>query len=630
MASKGGINGLTTAYPRQAPPRRLPIIFTAITIVLLIIILSTSSSVPSASELSTSAKNAAKKIHRPNIHRPTLPNIKVPWGAATHEPPVQRNSTSGESKWFSDFKWLNPFSSSITLDENRSVLPPLPIRPPIYTFYDIEIEEDDETRAAKTILLLIWRRAWWAQGFQPVILGRAEAMSNPIYERLQVRHKKLDSALEAEIMRWLAWGHMGSGILANWLVLPMGPRDDHLLSYLRRGQYPRLTRYEGLGNGLFSGDQASIDAALSVTLSTGNLATAKTFLEAIADPDIFSVDHKPEGIAFYETSTITSSYKAVADAILTKQSSGLRQLAKLISSHLHITFLNTFKDGLAVLTPHPGYSTILASPGLTLATALTTCPDSPLPDSCPPNNKRCIPCSSSSPLPVTFPTTYTNTSTLFTIGNTPHPYTLATFLARKPDITTRHIRRETDRDPWLTSITREMLGKDIGGPARIVGFKEAVASEWGYAHGLWSTGERDYDFKDLEWRLGFALPKQNKTSDGADKPPDTIVSLRPLLQTMTTLTPKPSPADLDLQTTLLANAKQALGKTEKGKSQKVGIKGVVEAWNLADTEAWRFVRAFEARSRMERLKWEEDERKFAGGSEGEGRGEGWGRWFDRS
>ena len=76
----------------------------------------------------------------------------------THKPPVQRNSTSGDVHWFSDWKWLNPFSASVTLDDGRSVLPPLPIRPPIYTFYDAEAEKEPKIKTAENKLLLIWRR----------------------------------------------------------------------------------------------------------------------------------------------------------------------------------------------------------------------------------------------------------------------------------------------------------------------------------------------------------------------------------------------------------------------------------------------------------------------------------------
>ncbi|KAL9122761.1 MAG: hypothetical protein Q9187_000678 [Circinaria calcarea] len=621
MASKEYPNGPSIAYPRQTSRRKRPLMVILIgAFIVLIIIFSTSS----VSELSDTAKGAAKHIHRPSIPRPklsSLQNIHSPFRPAAHEPPVQKNSTSGEAKWFSDWKWLNPFSSSITLDENRSVLPPLRPRPPIYTFYD-ETGKDEETRAAESKLLLIWRRAWWAQGFKPAILGRPEAMNNPLYETLQV--KKLDSALEFEIMRWLAWGHMGTGILTNWLVFPMGSYDDHLLSYLRRGQYPRLTRYENLGSGLFSGEQTLINAAISLTLKSGNLPTAKTFLEAVSDPDIFAVDPKPAGIAFYETSTITTSYKPIADALLNKQSAGLLSLAKLITSHLHTTFLNTFTSGLAILTPHASASAILSIPALSLANSLKTCPDSPMPHSCPPNAPNCKPCDLTSPLSITYPTTYLNTSALYTIGIIPHPYTIALHFNKSSEITVRHIRRYTDRDPWLLAVTQETLGKDIAGPARIVSFKESVASEWSAARGIWSTAEREWENRDLEWHFGFELPSPFSSSNKSTSP-DPSTLLEPLLSTLpTTLTS----SDLKTQSTLLSTAKAVVNIKDGNGKSKARIREAVEAWNLADTEAWRFVRAFEARGLVERLKWEEEERKFVGGEEGKERREGWGRWFD--
>ncbi|MCJ1237022.1 hypothetical protein MMC14_005006 [Varicellaria rhodocarpa] len=617
MPSKEYLNG-SIAYPRRPAARKGPLTVALIGALIILIILLSFSSVSDIS-------NTAKALGRPSIPRPklpSLPNIHNPFRQAAHEPPIQRNSTSGEAKWFSDWKWLNPFSSSITLDENRSVLPPLRTRPPIYTFYDTETGKTEETKSAESKLLLIWRRAWWAQGFKPVILGRAEAMNNPLFETLQV--KKLDLALETEIMRWLAWGHMGSGILANWLVLPMGPYDDHLLSYLRRARYPRLTRYESLGSGLFSGDKTSVDAAISITLKSGKIDSdgLKTFLEAVPDPDIFFVDPKPSSIAFYETSTITTSYKPVADALLTKQSSGLLSLAQLITSHLHTSFLNTFSSGLAIISPHVSTSAVLNIPALSIAHALTTCPKSPIPMSCPPNAPKCRPCDPSVPLPVTYPATYRNTSALYTIGTIPHPYTLAIIFNKSAEITVRHVRRETERDPWLFAVTKETLGKEIAGPARIVTFKEDVASGWGAAHGIWSTAEREWAERDLEWHFGFELPPVKIITN---KSKDDFSTLQPLLST---ITPTVSTKDLALQSSLLSAAKGIVQTKSDKATQKRRMRDVVEAWNLADMEAWRFVRAFEARGRVERLKWEEEERKYVGGEEGEGRGEGWGRWFD--
>lgn len=616
MSSSKAYPNSYTAYPTPSPPRRGPIIV-FLTVVLICGVLIFSTSVPNA-------KEAAKHIHRPSIPRPKfpiLPDLRSPFRQAAHEPPVQKNSTSGEAKWFSDWKWLNPFSSSITLDENRSVLPPLRLRPPIYTFYDTDIEKTEEVRTAENKLLLTWRRAWWSQGFRPVILGRAEAMKNPHYETLQ--GKEVTPALETELMRWLAWGHMGSGILANWLLLPMGPYDDHLLSYLRRGRYPLLTRYENLGSGLYSGDQISIDAAIALILQSRKLTTAKSVLEATSEPDMFAVDPKPTDVAFYDPASLTSLYKPIADALLTNQAQGLNYLSTLISAHLHATFLNNFPSGIAVLRPHASQSAALFSTALSLAFSLNYCVESPVLHSCPPNLPDCNPCS---PLQISYPPSYSNDTSLFTIGTVPHPYTLAALLAKNSDITVKHVRRETERDIWLQLVTKDTLGEKLGGTGRIVHFKEDVAGDAGAARGIWVAAEQDLQWRDLEWHFGFELPHTNTTSE------DVAASATNVQMTLFLGSMKmqaPTAEALAQQGVIAVKAKDVVRKPPKPGAE-VNMMGVVEAWNLADTEAWRFVRAYEERRKVERMKWDEEERKFAGGEEGEGRGEGWGRWFERS
>ena len=615
MPARAYPNGASAAYPRPTT-RRGPLIITIVGAVIFFTIFFSTSSV---SEVSQGARDAASHIHRPSLPRPKLPDF---FRAAAHERPVQKNSTSGEAKWSSDWKWLNPFSSSITFDENRSVLPHLADRPPIYTYYDAETDKHEDVRDAENQLLLIWRRAWWAQGFKPIILGRAEAMKNPLFESFQ--HLKTKPAFEAEIMRWLAWGHMGTGILANWLVLPMAPYNDHLLSFLRRGQYPHLTRYEALDHGLFTGEAKSIEAAISLILESPNLKPSKSFIEASSDPDMFKVDPKPSDIAFYDPEVLTTYYKPIATTVLSSQAAGLTSLAELIIQHLHTTFLSTFKDGIAVLTPYPEHSAVLSTSLFPLATALMTCPTLVMPDSCPPNNLKCTPCKD---LSLSFPSSYTNSSTIFTLGTIPHPYTLALLLSKRPELTVRHIRRDTERDRWLQAVTKETLGFKVGGPRRVVGFKEDVASEWGSSRGLWATAEHEIEWRDLEWRFGFALPRpDNSTSKTLplSTDPAQIALLHSAL-------PKSSPSvnDLIKQAELVAKGKEVVRRERKVK-KGVNMKEVVEAWNLADSEAWRFVRAFEARARMERHVWEDEERKFKSGKEGEGRGAGWGRWFDRN
>ena len=598
------------AYPGHKRPKKqyLRIAAVALFITLGFLIFSSSS----VAQLSNSAKDAARHVHRPKIPRLGVPNIPNPFRQAAHKPPQQANSTSGEAEWFSDWKWLNPFSSTITLDENRSVLPPLRARPPIYTYYDTTKEIDAATKEAENELLLIWRRAWWAQGFRPVILGKAEAMNNPLYESFQAKHPSPE--LESDLLRWLAWGHMGTGILANWLVLPMGPYEDNLLSYLRRGSYPKLTRYETFKSGLFSGDNVAINSVLTQTINAPALEDSKSFLEA-ADHDIFTVDPIPIAIAFYDSPTITDRYKHVADKLLKSHAIGFLSLAELITSHLHTTFQNDFSSGIAVLKPRPLHSTALIAPALSLANSLTRCPKSPIPSSCPPNRPKCQPCSQDKPMRITTPSVFRNTSDLYTIGTIPHPYTLATLLVQISDITTRQIRRETIRDPWLLAVTNDLLGKDVSGPARIVKFKASVASEWSQSRSLWFTAERNLTTSNLDWHFGFTLPHGDK-----GEPPHEIPVPNP--PASEAHIPLPNQQELANEQKRLKVARELLAR----KAAKVGIREVLEAWNMADTEAWRFVRAYAARDRVERQKWEEDERGFAGTEKR--RGEGWSRWFD--
>ena len=536
----------------------------------------------------------------------------------THKPPVQQNSTSGDVHWFSDWKWLNPFSASITLDEDRSVLPPLKARPIIYTFYDGDAEKKEKTKAAENGLLLLWRRAWWAQGFRPVVLGRSEAMHNPLYESFQV--KKLPPQLEADLVRWLAWGQMGTGILANWLLLPMGPHDDPVLSYLRRGDYSKLSRYESLGSGLFSGEKAAVNAAIEEALNLSHTNGPQSLLDAIKS-ETMSTEPKSQALAFYDVNANSEHYKPIATQLAEDKAQGLLSLAQLINSHLHLTFLNAFPDGLAVLTPYMKKSHIVTQNAHALAEALRSCPVSPLPNSCPPNNPQCRPCSSVAPIPITTPQYYINTSTIYTIGTIPHPYIFASLLAKTRDITTRHIRRDTERDRWLTAATQKSLDPDVGGRDRVVFLKKMAAEDWGWPRRLWMTEDPAPAQKDLAYHFGFTLPPLNVTEmittiDTKETPEDDHATKKEK---------KVAAKDAQLQKDLLESAKEVIAKKRK-KKEKTGTKEMVEAWNLADTEAWRFVRAFNARERVEREKWEQEERRFAGADEGSSGG--W-KWFDR-
>ena len=593
---------------------------------------------PSPADLRTSVEEVKDSLAHP--HLPLL----NPFGPSAHKPPVQPNSTSGVVEWFSDFKWRNPFSSSITFDENRAVLPPLKERPPIYTYYEDRSKEEGELTDAENRLILAWRRAWWAQGFKPQVLGRAEAMKNPLYEMVQ--RLELDSKIELELMRWLAWGHMGSGILANWLALPMAPTDNKMLSFLRRNQYPILSRVEGLENGIFFGEGPAINDAIQKMLDNRlfrapqqdpdnqqNIAELAQLpggimVNMLTEDDI-AVDAKADGIAYYTARTLSSKYSVVAQKLDGKtQADGMNLLMALINSHLHLIFQNSFPEGIAVLRPLAEHTTALTFQAIDIARKLTQCPTSPMPMSCPPNRPKCAPCNSQHMQDLRLVPSFENISTLYTIGSVPHPLTLTLLHYTRDIVDERFLRRSAHRDLWIFAATEKLLGDKVSGQNRLVHFKDAVASPHSRSNSLWLTAERESQ-KDVDWIFGFKLPDASVDSSAS------LVSTGPQPRP-----PMPVPQKgISLQDEQFVKneemrlklARKVIKHRDADNQRRIDM---AEMWNLADAEAWKFARAFSARRRMERKKWEKEEQDFAGaerkaGVGGDGRGVGSGnRWSD--
>ena len=546
------------------------------------------------------------------------PQWMNPLRAPAHRPPPeQENSRSGDASWFSDFNWRHPFSSSLVFDEERAVLPPLPKRPPVYTYFDITgHRKDEKSRKAELELLQMWRRAWWAQGFRPVVLGKAEATKNPLYKRVENLNLKPD--LKFEVMRWLAWGHMGSGILCNWLAVPMAHYDDELLSFLRGGEYHALIRYQDLENGLFVGPKDAIDGALRSTLDSSNLGQAQSIID-VASQGTFEVVSEHEGVAFYSSKVIQAHYPTIREK-LEKEGSradGLALLPSLINSHLHNTWQNWFSSGIAVLKPIAKNTTSMVEPALDIGTNLSQCAYSPIPASCPPNRPNCKPCVSSQPMRVLTPPVFRNESTLFTIATVPHPYTLQSLVHTKDDLNIRYIRRNTTRDDWILAATKELLGTGKSSYIRLPAVKSAVASDYGNARSLWLTAEQPLmisnakDLEELDWILGFQIARHPLKS-GKSETPVPGPERRPPPPKQEFDGPTPPEEQLRKQKTLVENARVLVQRTEKGSSPMKQVRDVMEAWNLADTEAWKFVRAFNARRTMDRRKWEDEEKAFVG------------------
>ena len=443
-----------------------------------------------SSTSSTSKSAVIDALQYPENIRDLVPKFGGPKGVrwsfqnSAHKPAEQRNSTHEDSSWYSDWKWLNPFSSSVTLDQYRIVLPPLAERTPIYTFYDTSKKRSEATKKMDQDFLQVWRRAWWARGFRPTILTDAEAMSHPLYQTLQA--KGMPATLEQDFREWLAWAHMGTGLFASWHCLPMASDEDHLLSHLRRGQFAQLTRFQGLDSGLFAGEKSQIEDVIKLTLNDVKLSSYKRISDAIHS-EFFKVEQQTS-LAYYDPETITAKYPVLAELMIKDQTKGRRSLLDLMQAHLHVIWQNTFSTGIAVLQPLAAHTFTLVKPSLDLAHLLAECPRTILPSSCPPNRPKCTPCTGSKMTVKTSPS-FRNTSSLFTIGIVPHPYTMITLTNQTDEISVAHIRRKTDRDPWITAVTRDLLGDKRGGPSRVVSLKDAVASEYGSSRSLWFITE---------------------------------------------------------------------------------------------------------------------------------------------
>jgi hypothetical protein len=510
----------------------------------------------------------------------------------------------------------------VTLDENRAVLPPLRRRPPIYTYYEptMQSKVSKEIKNEEERLLFQWRRAWWAQGFKPVVLGRAEALNNPLYKKVQMMG--LQDNIDVELMRWLAWGNMGDGILSNWLAFPMASHESSTLAFLRRGSYPQLTKFEKLKSGLYCGSKKEINDAIETAIRQPEELKKVSDLSDPKFNELFKVD-KTDSIAYYEWDIIKTNYKLIADAMFEQKdlAKGYSILSNIINAHLQTAWQNTFDKGVAVLKPLPRFMTVLTDQALEIAGNLTECAANLIPTSCPPNAlKNCKRCISSQPKLITTPGAYRNVSGLFQLGSVPHPFTTTALNNERDTLDTKFFRRlgYKSRDAWVMAITQDWLGQGVSAARRSSKLKEVIAGEHGYWNTLFLTAETEYH-EDLDWIFGFDIPR-NGTSMGKSETPVPGPERRPKSQQKG---PVVSQEQMSLERSRLRKIREGLASKSR---HFIIVRDAVESWNLADTEIWRFARAYSARTRLERSNWEDEEEHYAGAEKGK-KGK-WGRWFD--
>ena len=369
----------------------------------------------------------------------------------------------------------------------------------------------------------------------------------------------------------------------------MGPRDDSAIVALGRCEFQYMSRFKDFAQKLYSGDKASIDKILTYVTTHPQKEgdDIKTIEQAIAKSgnldDMMHLDSLPTVLANYAPEVVKKKYKDLKP----------EDLPDLVNAHLHSTFLEQHNDGIEVLSPFNGKLGALHQLALELANRIAACPaKNPLPDSCPPNIPDCMPCTEDFPIssPEHLPGRGTNS---FILGTVPHPFITAemtidelSLLTDSDSRATSFIRRKAIRDPWVREVTKGIMDDRLGFQPRVSKIKELVAVVPGNRlTAIWSTDKQG--FKDTEWTLGFKLSSVEelglKLSGGDEVQKDT-----------------------------LNNAKKVVAK-------EANMVRVMEAWNMGDTEAWKFVNAWRERRIVERTKWTKTERRYGQGLDKEER-----------
>ena len=136
-----------------------------------------------------------------------------------HKTPSIVKELPKTGSFYENWNWLKPFSNDKDYQKSRSVLPPLPQRCPIYVYYDQDITSSPQATIDNQVMM-VWRKAWWAAGFRPIILSTDDAMAHGQYTKVlnDERENKMSEKMKYNLLRWLAWDHMGTGILSDFRV----------------------------------------------------------------------------------------------------------------------------------------------------------------------------------------------------------------------------------------------------------------------------------------------------------------------------------------------------------------------------------------------------------------------------
>ncbi len=439
-------------------------------------------------------------------------------------------------------------------------MPSLIPRCPIYTFHDT----DTTSSTDELEVIAVWRKAFWAAGFRPIVLSTQDSQKHPKYAN--VLEKVKDEKPPTLLLKWLAWSVVGGGILTDWTVIPfMYEMKNPSLYLLQSCTFDALAiqRYENFGESILMGANGPVANFLERLLAVEdfNSLDLLTF-----GGDDFQVLATPSDLAYYSPDIIVSRYENME----------LRQLAVLINAHLHQAMLLAFPEKILVVNPFFEISKILVFPALRIARQLARCPSSPLKSSQSPLHQYDTPCEVRKH-PVAYAQGITNSTKSIQLLTVAHPLTYLWLKQKRAKVQPSFVRRHTDRDSWMVATTRDISPAGVGAEKRLTILKRALISQ--SVAILAATWEESWDENDVSGVLGFSLPPisfedEIIDGEGTRKYADNV--------------------------TLLSEAKKTvLGLDAESLRQRA----FVEAWNLADTGMWRFVQLIVKNANDERRAW---------------------------
>lgn len=544
--------------------------------------------------------------------------------------------------WRRPFTFSDPFSmAQVPLDSHRC---------PVYTYFDHDTSAlrnatSDPKKLARALdelkteekIVETWARAWWALGFNPIVLNKTDAMDHPRYDEF-MSSNVFDTELKLANRKWLAWLAAGAGIYSDYRVIPVTRDATHeAVKFLKACQYKERFAFD--------------DRSLSLIVS--DIKDTKPFLFDIMrgySEQELSVNfevYDQDAFAYYSNRnfrTVTNTLKggARADKLAINDAPiSAEDILIMMNAHLRQAFLDAYPNGIAFAAPsYDPMSKIIAH-------TLAECPKTRLAGYCPPTHSTlhnlaigksnthrkpfhlaCRPraCSSAATANgvrvVTLDGLVQPSRQIFTVASLVHPWTnlaLKHMTHNGTDATIDDVREYPTRDELVRGLTTSLFDSEAVGPdLRLLALKDSMAQASFASNVSWILFDTDNATqieavsRDIGFDLEFDEPVFGDMAR-AQSYGGLQTYLRaemPIIDAFLASTSAQIANDL-LGTDYLTPAAASSGSGSGSTAQVYEAQPAFEAtktWNPADYEAWRFLHRLD---KYKSAKWAALKTQFA-------------------